>query len=138
MVGPRYTSRCSTIWRPGVFTLVLLRLLAVAGIALAAIFLPSLARSYGRDGGATLYLALLHHLATRCFHARAPPSPRRCRHRVGGDLPAFSSAKLRSRWWGHVLARAAQPSGDQVFSRSCSSVSSPLPASRWRRSSCLL
>jgi hypothetical protein len=43
-------------------TLVLLRLLAVAGIALAAIFLPSLARSYGRDGGATFSLALLNPL----------------------------------------------------------------------------
>ena len=43
-------------------TLVLLRLLAVVGVVLAALFLPSLARSYGRDPGSAFALGLLNPL----------------------------------------------------------------------------
>jgi hypothetical protein len=43
-------------------SLVLLRLLAVVGVALAAIFLPSLARSAGRDPGSAFALGLLNPL----------------------------------------------------------------------------
>jgi alpha-1,6-mannosyltransferase len=43
-------------------TLVLLRLLAVAGVVLMAIFLPRLARSYGRDPGAAFALGVLNPL----------------------------------------------------------------------------
>jgi alpha-1,6-mannosyltransferase len=64
--GPLFTGLDGSIARVTgghVFaTLVLLRLLAVAGVALAAIFLPSLARSYGRDAGATFSLVLLNPL----------------------------------------------------------------------------
>jgi len=43
-------------------TVVLLRLLAVAGVALIAFCIPKLARAYGRDPGAAFVLALLNPL----------------------------------------------------------------------------
>jgi alpha-1,6-mannosyltransferase len=62
--GPLFTSLDGSIVRATdyrvLMSLVLLRLLAVFGVVLAAIFLPSLARSYGRDPGAAFALGILN------------------------------------------------------------------------------
>ena len=64
--GPLFTGLDGDIVRVAghqvLVTLVLLRLLAVVGVALAAIFLPVLARSYGRDPGSAFAVGLLNPL----------------------------------------------------------------------------
>jgi hypothetical protein len=62
--GPLFTGFDGAIVRVTdyrvLWSLVLLRLLAVIGVVLAAIFLPALARSYGKDPGAAFALGLLN------------------------------------------------------------------------------
>ena len=88
------------------WTVVGFRVMALAGVILIAVFLPRLARSYGRDGSLAFVLGVLNplvllHLVAgahndalddRASSSRGSPSP-------ASDGPSSGSCSARSRRW---------------------------------------
>jgi hypothetical protein len=84
-------------------TLVLLRLLAVAGVVLIAIFVPRLARSYGRDPGTAFVLGVLNPL-TLLFLVGSGHNDALM---IGLLVAGFSLARRGHPVWGMVLCALA-------------------------------
>jgi alpha-1,6-mannosyltransferase len=85
------------------FTVVLLRMLGVAGVALIAYCIPKLARAYGRDPGAAFTLALLNPLTLLALIGGAHNDA----IMVGLLLAGITAAKQRHPVLGIVLCTLA-------------------------------
>jgi alpha-1,6-mannosyltransferase len=113
-------------------SVVLLRLLAVAGVALMAVCLPSLARSYGRDPAAALTLGVLNPLVLLFLIG----SGHNDALMIGLLLAGLSIARRGHLTWGIVLCALAGaiklPGLIGVFAIAWTSPGGA--ASMWRRS----
>ncbi len=85
------------------FTIVLLRLSAVAGVALMAWSIPTLARAYGKDHGPVFAMAVLNPLVTLTLVGSAHNDALM----VGLLLCGITLAKTRHPVWGTVLCALA-------------------------------
>ncbi|MGH9917960.1 MAG: polyprenol phosphomannose-dependent alpha 1,6 mannosyltransferase MptB, partial [Nitrososphaerales archaeon] len=85
------------------FTVILLRLLAVAGVALIAYAIPKLARAYGRDPGPVFLLTALNPLVLLTLIGSAHNDA----IMVGLLLCGLAAAKNRHAVWGVVLCALA-------------------------------
>jgi alpha-1,6-mannosyltransferase len=85
------------------FTVVLLRLFALAGVALIAWCIPKLTRAYGRDPGPVFVLAVLNPLVILTLVGAAHNDA----VMVGLLLAGFTAAKYNHPVWGVVLCALA-------------------------------
>ncbi|MGH9090743.1 MAG: polyprenol phosphomannose-dependent alpha 1,6 mannosyltransferase MptB [Acidimicrobiales bacterium] len=85
------------------FTVVLLRLFALAGVGLIAWCIPKLARSYGRDPGPVFVLAVLNPLVLLTLVGAAHNDA----VMVGLLVAGLTAARLRHPMWGVVLCALA-------------------------------
>ena len=85
------------------FTVVLLRLFALAGVALIAWCIPKLARAYGRDVGPIFVLAVLNPLVVLTLVGAAHNDA----IMVGLLLAGMTAAKYKHPVWGVVLCALA-------------------------------
>ncbi len=85
------------------FTVVLLRVLALAGVALIAWCMPKLARSYGKDPGSVYTLAVLNPLVLLTLVGGAHNDA----IMVGLLVAGVTAARLRHPAWGVVLCTLA-------------------------------
>jgi hypothetical protein len=86
-----------------IVTVVLLRLLSVAGVALIAYCLPKLAKAYGRDPGAAFVLAVLNPLTMLALVGGAHNDA----IMIGLLVAGITAAKSRHPLWGVVLCTMA-------------------------------
>jgi hypothetical protein len=85
------------------FTVVLLRVFALAGVALIAWCIPKLARAYGRDAGPVYVLAVLNPLVVLMLVGAAHNDA----VMVGLLIAGITAAKYDHRVWGVILCALA-------------------------------